>query len=287
MPHDFVQENFFYTENEVPLSVFESTFGMGKDSLYLHCHDCMELLYVKNGSGFISVELQKFFVQAGDFILVSPGQLHSANSPFQDRMFCQAIVFDLNQLREGKIDYIYRKYISSFFNQDISPPVLINKQSTYYQELCRDFFTIYTEYKQKQEAYECFVKSSLFHLLGIFYRNSQKTSLSCTSQKQNREKIKIVLQYILEHYDQTITIDQAAALTGYSKYYFMHFFKSTTGFTLTQYVNMVRLDKAAQLLLNSQYSITEISTMTGFGNLSYFIRQFTQRYQKTPRQFRK
>lgn len=284
--NNYVQETFSYLDGEVPLSVFENCVGTGNESLYLHCHNCMELIYIEAGSGFIYVDLMKFPVNAGDFVLLSPGQLHSGNSRPHDKMFCKAIVFDLGRLTEGKIDYIYQNFIYGFFNHDLTVPTVVHKQHSFYGELVHDFFSIFNEFVRKEEAYECFLKGHLFHLLGTLYRNAQKHTGTDQVQKRNLEKIKLALAYIAKHYQQTLSIDEIASVCGYSKYYFMRFFKKATGLTITQYINIVRLDKAARLLLNSEYNITEISAEVGFSNVSYFIKQFTLRYQKTPKKFR-
>ena len=287
MPQDFVQEIFLYTEDEMPLSIFKGWIGMGNECLYLHCHDCMELLYVESGKGSIFVNLQEFPVQQGDFVLVLPGQLHSGSSNYSHKMFCRAIVFDLNQLKEGRIDYLYKNFICKFLTQQITAPTLITSSHLYHPAVANDFSLIYTEFSQKKEAFECFIQSSLLHLLGTLYRNSTKTMGSNFKQKHNYDQIKTVLKYIQEHYPQSISVDEVAALVGYSRYYFMHFFKEVTGLTMVQYLNMVRVDKAAQLLLNSDESITSICSQVGFNNLSYFIRQFSLRYHTTPKRFRK
>lgn len=284
--NNYVQESFTYLDGEVPLSVFENCVGTGNESLYLHCHNCMEVIYIKAGSGFIYADLQKFPVNAGDFVLLSPGQLHSGASRPHDKMFCKAIVFDLGQLKEGKLDYIYQNFIYKFFSHEITVPTVVQKKHSFYEELRRDFFSIFDEFIEKEEAYECFLKGYLLHLLGTLYRNAQKSTEFDQVQKHGLEKIKRALAYIAEHYQQNLSIDEIASVSGYSKYYFMHFFKRATGLTITQYINIVRLDKAAWLLLNSEYNITEISAEVGFSNVSYFIKQFTLRYQKTPKKFR-
>ena len=56
--------------------------------------------------------------------------------------------------------------------------------------------------------------------------------------------------------------------------YFSRWFKKVTGKTFKQYVNYVRINRAIQLLLNSDYNITEVAMMTGFATTSYFIKQF-------------
>ena len=82
------------------------------------------------------------------------------------------------------------------------------------------------------------------------------------------------------------TVQEAADYCGYSTSYFMRFFKSFTGSTFITYLNTCRLQKAEELLLTSQYSVLEISGMSGFENHSYFIRLFKRCDGITPCQYR-
>lgn len=286
MSQKIIEEHFPYIDNTLSISIFDNYIGIGKKDLYLHCHNCMELIYIECGKGFFYVDFQEFTVGAGDFILILPNQLHSGKSKPHNEMHCKAIVFDLNQLKEGKIDYIYKKYIYEFISHTIVPKTLVQRNDSLHHDLANNFFTIYDEFFAKKEAYECFIKGALFNILGILYRNSEKYILPYSSKKQDLTKIRLALQFISENYNKSISIDDLASITGYNKYYLMHFFKNVTDLTITQYINMIRLDKAAQLLLNSNLSITDISIQVGFNNISYFIKQFTKRYNKTPKKFR-
>ena len=95
------------------------------------------------------------------------------------------------------------------------------------------------------------------------------------------------MKYVEEHYADTITIADMAALTFYSKSHFMKFFKDHMDMGFTEYLNDYRLSMAARLLAASGLSVLEIATRTGFDNLSYFNRLFKRKYGQTPREYRK
>lgn len=64
-------------------------------------------------------------------------------------------------------------------------------------------------------------------------------------------------------------------------------FKEYTGMTIAQYQKKQRLVYAAQLLLNSEYQITEIAEKVGFDSFSHFLRIFKEEYGLTPREYKK
>lgn len=64
-------------------------------------------------------------------------------------------------------------------------------------------------------------------------------------------------------------------------------FKEYTGMTIVQYQRKQKLSHAAQLLVNSDYQITEIAEKLGFDSLSHFLRIFKEEYRMTPKEYRR
>ena len=106
-------------------------------------------------------------------------------------------------------------------------------------------------------------------------------------QNRNLASVKIVLDYINEHYREDLTVKELAELSNYSEYYFMKLFKQYTGKTVASYLNDFRLEKAKALLLHTDSSITDIALDVGFNNTSYFIKKFQQANQLSPHKYRK
>lgn len=63
-------------------------------------------------------------------------------------------------------------------------------------------------------------------------------------------------------------------------------FKKATGETFKNYLNRMRMDKAALLLRNTDMRISEIASATGFDEPNYFTNVFRQQYQMSPKEFR-
>ena len=101
------------------------------------------------------------------------------------------------------------------------------------------------------------------------------------------EKLKLVLQYIKEHYQHPITVRELADACHFSEYYFMRFFKQYMNMTCVEYLNQYRMEIAAGKLSGSGESITEIALDAGFNNISYFNRVFKKSFGMTPKEYRK
>lgn len=82
------------------------------------------------------------------------------------------------------------------------------------------------------------------------------------------------IQYIEQHYQKKITLQEIAALTHFSTSYFCKLFKSEAGITFSKFLINLRVEKSKQYLKNREYSLAQISTMVGFEEQSYFTRVF-------------
>ena len=101
------------------------------------------------------------------------------------------------------------------------------------------------------------------------------------------EKLKVILKYVENHFQERITIQDVASYCDYSQSHFMKYFKHAMGVSFIEYLNDYRLTMAAKLLLASDSTILSVSQEVGFENLSYFNRSFKRKYGQTPSAYRK
>lgn len=94
-------------------------------------------------------------------------------------------------------------------------------------------------------------------------------------------------EYIKQHIYGSCSVSDMAASVGYNPQYLATIFKAEVGHTPTEFIRLVKMQEAKDLLLSKNYSMAEISQSLGFCNTSYFIREFKRVYKTTPSQFRK
>ena len=100
-------------------------------------------------------------------------------------------------------------------------------------------------------------------------------------------KINTVLNYITENYCQPISADIIAEQLGMSLSKFSRFFRKATGNSFTDFVNRIRINKACELLMNTDQYVTNICYGVGFNNVANFNRRFLQLKGLTPKEFRR
>ena len=69
--------------------------------------------------------------------------------------------------------------------------------------------------------------------------------------------------------------------------YFCRYFKKNIGKTITEYINVIRVEKAATALAETEDKIIDIAAACGFDNTGYFIRRFKKEKGMTPSEYRK
>ncbi|CAM4438790.1 helix-turn-helix transcriptional regulator [Paenibacillus tarimensis] len=99
-------------------------------------------------------------------------------------------------------------------------------------------------------------------------------------------EMEAVISYIQEHLYDPLSLGQLAAYAAYSPYHFTRIFKAYTGLTPQYYISSLRLQRAKDLLLQTNLSVRDISLEIGQQSLGTFTTRFTQRVGMTPSEFR-
>jgi AraC-like DNA-binding protein len=135
---------------------------------------------------------------------------------------------------------------------------------------------------------------SVLTLLAILQEISQQKATKIASNtyqnvlsKKFETRINKVCTHLQIHCCEPIRLKEVADLVCMSESNFCKFFKKATSTTFSDYINDLRINEACNLLLFSDYSISEIAHASGFESLSYFNRVFLKKKQTTPSLFRK
>lgn len=106
------------------------------------------------------------------------------------------------------------------------------------------------------------------------------------SKVKNGNDTDAVVAYIKEHFCEKLTLDTLAAIANYSKQTLITKFKADYKKTPVEYITQLRINKAKDLLINSSYSIAQISEMCGYDNVYYFSNVFKRYENLSPLNFR-
>ena len=126
----------------------------------------------------------------------------------------------------------------------------------------------------------------LLYRLAMNFKASEVLKWQFMKQQQSSLRLKKLFEHISSHPTERLSIHYAARISGMNPPQFMKTFKKVAGMTLVAYLNHVRLRNAAHLLRETDRSIAEIASSSGFADQSYFDRRFKRAFGRTPTQFR-
>ena len=195
------------------------------------------------------------------------------------------ILFKSSLLKSSGYDLCNDKFIQPLFSGSLNICPVINNQTPYYPPVITAINEIDHLCDLRPYAYQLSVKAHLFQILYTLVSNCGQNKIKPINQK-SLQKIKTILSYIADNFQENIAIEDIANYCFYSKSYFMKFFKETMGVSFIQYLNDYRLEIAAELLTTTTDTILDIAIATGFNNISYFNRCFKKKYGVSPRKYR-
>ena len=227
----------------------------GYPDILFHWHPELEISYVHEGTARYHIDYDFFNSQSGDIILIRPNGMHSIHPIENKEHITDSIKFHLDLIG--------------------------------YYDIKNCLFDIFNISKEENRHFELLLKAKLNELLYLLYYHQYVIKKHTDDTYRKNERIRDLIDYINNNYQQNLTIEFLADYMGYSKTHFMTVFKQHTGTSCTEFIIQVRLNKASEHLINSTTAIIDIANSVGFNNLSNFNRQFKRYYHTTPRQYRK
>lgn len=252
-----------------------------------HIHDWVEILYCLHGAMEVLLDGERVPFCTGD-LLVIPS--HGAHQIFG--------------VKEQEHEYVVLKFLPELMStsmrtqseyQCILPFLLPGNQKqrlfpaaeledSPIPELAVRF---HEEYARMEYGYEIALKADFYRLiLWILRRWHQNEANVKPFTLQQYQQLQQIFDYVGEHYASEISMAELAEAYHISYSYFSKLFTKMTGQTFVEYLNSVRLSAAERLLITTEMNVTEIAYATGFSDLSYFTRRFTQKNQMSPRRYR-
>ncbi len=238
-----------------------------------HWHQEIELIYIRKGKADICLEDSEISAKEGDLVVIDTGGLHYIPCHrYENRL--DFILFDMG--------IVWPNNQACFFKPLVTAEELERYGMT---EAVKELFdTVHRELEEKDAYYKEIVSAELKNIMYRLRRRHPHSDRPAdnTSQHLGRlHDIRQFLAYIDEHYNETITLDDAARKLNLSPEYFSRTFSKVVGINYISYLNMVRVEHAADMICNSDAKMIDVALSCGFSNVRVFNRCFKQ-YTGTP-----
>ena len=245
----------------------------------LHFHDAYEMIYVTGGTAKITIANKQYTLAKNSLVFINGVEKHALRNISHDfsRYFFTFAPSPISKMLDDS------KLMSIFTTR---PPQFnhVVDVGLFEDEVQRFCASLINETENDDEYSISIMATRLKQLLITLYRHYPEQFMLPTG-KRNTE-LKRVRNYLDTNYAEHITIESLAHKFHFSKYYLSHAFKNLTGFSPKQYLMMIRLSHARDLLISTSMSLEQITEQSGFQDVSNFIRYFKKEMSVTPVKYR-
>lgn len=230
-----------------------------------------QLVYITRGQGtFTSAHQPLIQIHSGDLFLLFPGEWHTYSPDLKTGWYEYWIGFTGQDIDS--------KMKANFFTYN-SPIIKAGFDS----ELVRLFQLAVCIAKEQKPGFQPVLAGIVSLLLGFSYSKLRTSTFEGTKFLKQIDKAKVLMH---EHIESNLSGEQIAEDIGMSYSSFRRFFKQYTGFTPTQYILELKINKSKELLTNTELSCQEIAFELGFNTPSHFNMVFQKKTGMTPHQYR-
>jgi AraC family L-rhamnose operon regulatory protein RhaS len=144
------------------------------------------------------------------------------------------------------------------------------------------------ECEEEKSGFIMMLKSQLTELLILLSRAYEHGQIDLNNEKYLKvNNVLRITEYINENYSKPLSVEMLAEIADMNVDYFSRTFKKAIGMTPIYYLNIVKISRAYNMLIDSDMSVSEISEKVGIDDPNYFSRLFKMIIRKTPSEVRK
>lgn len=265
-----------YEDHQFPLR----TTAVGPCTLLIRTtlHEDAEFLYISRGEVTVYLGAIAHTCRAGDIMYIAPHTVHSATADTPDATI-RGLVFRMSLLQSALEE---REYLRALACGDLYFPV--SEQPEKAALLTDLFWKTYDAFDAHRLTYRMESRAWLTLMISEVIGNAVTEEEA--PPDVNYRRIQPALDYIEAHYAEHIVLSDLSALLNVSEDHFIRLFKRVTRRTPFSYILDYRIEQALKLLGGDEYSISQISDMTGFSNVQYFSQAFKSRVGVSPSIYR-
>lgn len=249
-------ENDFRFYEKMPKDPGEVRILLHRDNPYTfaaHWHEHTEIHYLLEGEGLLRYGDGSLEISSNDCVAINGNELHQGGG--------------------GRATYFCLILSPSYFENN---HVILKKNVTddFVRETVRRIAALCLE-KETGDLLE--LKGLAYLLAAHLVRNYTLKVMDeavYSSETKKRMKINRAITYINENYGMHLTTKDLAEIVHLSEGYFCQLFREVTGRSAIDYLNRLRVDKAEQILKQTDVTVSEAAYCCGFEDANYFSRMF-------------
>lgn len=254
-----------------------------------HWHYFMEIIYMYEGTALIECNGDSYKVSEGDLIVFHPESVHALYSADKEPLKFEVLKFDVNRLYTDNSYAPKLRVILNSASKDACASILFRKEDIDHINLIELFEECRRELTRRDYGYDIMVHNKICYLLVNLIRIWREKGFNtdaAVSHIQDVDSIHSITEYIDAHAGEAIKVEGLADMCNMSYSYFAKNFKQYYGRSCKEYIEFIRISKAEDLLLFTDFDLSYISQETGFSDSSHLIKIFKKWKGVTPKQYK-
>ena len=252
-----------------------------------HWHDELEAAIVTEGIVRVVIGSEQFVIPAGGGFFVNSGVLHSCHRASSGGCRLHSLVFHPRLVGGSAESVFHQRYVLPVTGNKALSGMHLDRQIDWQGALLTRLESAWQVCAAEPDGYELEVRDDLSRVLALLGRHAPiHTEAASRKALRDGERIKSMLQFIMEHYGEGINTASIARSASLSESECLRCFKSAIGTTPIRYLREYRVDQAAALLTAGE-AISEVVVRCGFQDISYFTKTFRELKGMTPGEYRR
>ena len=260
------EERCIYYDTDLQIEMYE--FKGIEQKFVSHFHKNYVIGVVEAGSRDFVCNGKKCVINAGDILLINPGQVHGCRQIGSENLHYFSFNIAIDIMRKA-MQEITGQNILPHFTENVIKSELIKQNLADLKQMilsdCNDF--------AKEELFLLIMEQ----LAGIY-------SDSDMGQEKmvGLSKINCIVRYLEENFYRSISLDELSLAGGISKYHLIRSFTKMKGISPHKYLETVRIEKSKQFL-EQNFPLAQVALKAGFTDQSHFTNAFKSLIGLTPK----
>ncbi len=261
-------------------------YGDGID--FLHFHNILEIGYCHSGSGELDYDVMENELlrrtYSGGEVSVIPGSIpHTTNSAEKSICFWEFVFVDVENFLD---EYIEKEPVQAekLIERINARPLLIGKDEN--PAMHNTIKEILRAQSEKKPYYSEVTKGLVFTLLMLIAQANRDYSKQNEENSSVSRQIRSALIYVDKNYALQLQVRDLADACHMSETHFRRLFGQSMNMSPVEYINMIRVQKACELLNKTNYSMETVAEKTGFQTVSTLNRNFNRIVGNSPYQWK-
>lgn len=252
-----------------------------------HFHNEYEIFYLLEGERQFFFDNRSYELKPGSLVLVNENAIHMTRANSDNDSGHDRIILYISKEKMKAFDALFPTInLVKFFREQYGVFHLNTEQQTH-------FLTLYESLKQEFDNKDpntstmLSIKIIMYFIEFIRKNRSHKLTDVPSNASPKYQTVYAVSDYISQHYTESLSLESLANDFFVSKYHLCRSFKAITGYGINEYIHIHRIQKAKQLLEETNLTISEISQKLGYESLTHFEKTFKTYMTLSPLKYRK